>query len=100
MQRATTTPRLTGCLTLALHALPAGNFTLAGGTERCVVNLDLTLSLVMADHEASWSHAGPGQLERMRGRAVGEEFLAAAKHDRNRENADRVDQIIGEQRVD
>src|SRR5438105_1039184 len=81
-------------LALALHPLPAGNLTLAGGTERSVVNLDPTLSLVVADHQASWSHARPGQLERMRRRAVGEEFLAAAQHDRHRENADRVDEII------
>jgi hypothetical protein len=36
----------------------------------------------------------------MRRRAVGEQFLAAAKHDRHREDAHSVDQVIGEQRVD
>ncbi len=36
----------------------------------------------------------------MRRRAVGEQLLAAAEHDRHREDADRVDQVIGEQRVD
>ena len=54
----------------------------------------------MADDQAIWRDAGPGQLERMRRRAVGEQLLAAAKHDRHREDAHRVDQVIGEQRVD
>src|SRR5439155_5394213 len=53
-------------LALALHALPAGNLTFAGGIERSVANLDLTLSLVMADDQAIWRDAGPSQLERMR----------------------------------
>jgi hypothetical protein len=39
-------------LALALHPLPAGNLTFAGGIERSVANLDLTLSLVMADDQA------------------------------------------------
>src|SRR5687768_9191324 len=71
-------------LALALHALLAGNLTFAGGIERSVANLDLTLSLVMADDQAIWRDAGPSQLERMRRRAVGEELFAAAKHDRPR----------------
>src|SRR5204863_9920021 len=87
-------------LALALHALPAGNLTFAGGLERSVANLDLTLSLVMADDQAIWRDAGPGQLERMRRRAVGEQLFAAAKHDRHCEDAHSVDQVIGEQRVD
>src|SRR5882724_7908860 len=87
-------------LALALHALLAGNLTLAGGIARSVANLDLTLSLVMADDQAIWRDAGPGQLERMRRRAVGEQLFAAAKHDRHREDAHGVDQVIGEQRVD
>src|SRR5439155_4505866 len=87
-------------LALALHALPAGNLTFAGGIERSVANLDLTLSLVMADDQAIWRDAGPSQLERMRRRAVGEQFFAAAKHDRHCEDAHCVDQVIGEQRVD
>src|SRR5439155_10439270 len=74
-------------LALALHALPAGNLTFAGGIERSVDNLDLTLSLVMADDQAVWRDAGPSQLERMRRRAVGEQLFAAAKHDRHREDA-------------
>src|SRR5437762_12895179 len=41
-------------LALALHALPAGNLTFAGGSQRSVANLDLTLSLVMADDQAIW----------------------------------------------
>jgi hypothetical protein len=36
----------------------------------------------------------------MRRRAVGEQLFAAAKHDRHREEAHGVDQVIGEQRVD
>jgi hypothetical protein len=36
----------------ALHVLPAGNLTFAGGIERSVANLDLTLSHVMADDQA------------------------------------------------
>src|SRR3981189_1744900 len=79
-------------LALALHALPAGNLTFAGGIEPRVANLDLTLSLVMADDQAIWRDSGPHQLERMRRRAVGEQLLAAAKHDRHREDADGVDQ--------
>jgi hypothetical protein len=35
-------------------------------------------------------------VKRMRRRAVGEQLLAAAKHDRHREEADRVDQVVGE----
>src|SRR5438132_9133636 len=87
-------------LALALHALPAGNLTFAGGIERSVANLDLTLSLVVADDHAFRRDAGPSQLERMRRRAVGEQLFAAAKHDRHREHADSVDQVIGEQRMD
>src|SRR6266550_1196749 len=87
-------------LALALHALPAGNLTFAGGIERSVANLDLTLSLVMADDQAIWRDAEPGQPERMRLRAIGEQLFAAAEHDRHREDAHRVDQVIGEQRVD
>src|SRR6059036_1859298 len=87
-------------LALALHALPAGNLTFAGGIERSVANLDLTLSLVMADDQAICRDAGPSQLERMRRRAVGEQLFAAAKHDRHCEDAHSVDQVIGEQRVD
>jgi hypothetical protein len=40
-------------LALALHALPAGNLLFARRIER-VVNLDLTLSLVMADDHTIW----------------------------------------------
>src|ERR1700716_366395 len=87
-------------LALALDALPAGNLTFAGGIERSVAKLDLTLSLVMADDQAIWRDAGPGRLERVRRRAVGEQLFAAAKHDRQREDAHSVDQVIGEQRVD
>jgi hypothetical protein len=58
-----------------------------------VANLDLTLSLVMADDQAIWRDAGPSQLERMRRRAVGEQLFAAAKHDRHREDAHSVDQV-------
>jgi hypothetical protein len=39
-------------LALAVHALLAGNLTFAGGIERSAANLDLTLSLVMADDQA------------------------------------------------
>src|SRR3981081_2051946 len=91
---------LFGLLALALHALLAGNLTFAGGIECSVGSLDSTLSLVMADDQAIRRYAGPGQLERMRRRAVGEQLFAAAKHDRNREDAHRIDQVIGEQRVD
>src|SRR5207248_6857291 len=87
-------------LALVLDALPAGNLTFAGGIERSVTNLDLTLSLVMADDQAIWRDAGPGQLERMRRRAIGKQLFAAAKHDRHCEDAHSVDQVIGEQRVD
>jgi len=82
-------------LALALHALRAGNLTFAGGIERSVANLDLTLSLVMADDQAVWRDAGTGQLERMRRRAV-EQLFAAAKHDRHREDAHSVDEVVGE----
>src|SRR5262245_60597787 len=90
-----------GCgLVLALHPLLAGNLTFAGGIERRVANLDLALALVVADDQAVWRDAGTGQLERMRRRAVGEQLFAAAKHDRNREDAHSVDEVVGEQRVD
>src|SRR5438874_10283828 len=103
LRRASGAHRIDGVgksLALALHALPAGNLTFAGGIERSVANLDLTLSLVMADDQAIWRDAGPGQLERMRRRAVGEQLFAAAKHDRHCEDAHSVDQVIGEQLVD
>src|SRR5438045_2619453 len=87
-------------LALALHALAARNLTYAGGIEQSVADLDLTLSFVMADDQAIWRDAGPGQLERMRRRAVGEQLFAAAKYDRHREDAHGVDQVIREQRVD
>src|SRR5262245_59473698 len=64
-------------LALALHARPAGNLTFAGGILHGVANLDVTLSLVMADDQAIWRDAGTTQLERMRCRAIGEELLAA-----------------------
>ncbi len=54
----------------------------------------------MADDQAIWRDAGPSQLERLRRPAVGEQLFAAAKHDRHREDAHSVDQVIGEQRVD
>jgi hypothetical protein len=75
LRRASGAHRIDGVgkpLALALHALPAGNLTFAGGIKRSVANLDLTLSLVMADDQAIWRDAGPSQLERMRRRAVGE----------------------------
>ncbi len=40
-------------LALALHALPAGNLTCAGGIERSVADLDLTSSVVMGDFVVS-----------------------------------------------
>src|SRR5438445_8544800 len=86
-------------LALALHALPAGNLTFAGGIERSVANLDLTLSLVMADDQAICRDAGPSQLERMRRRAVGEQLFAAAKHDRHCEDAHSVEQVLCDHRV-
>src|SRR5207249_11427452 len=81
LRRASGAHRIDGVgkpLALALHALLAGNLTFAGGIERSVANLDLTLSLVMADDQAIWRDAGPSQLERMRRRAVGEQLFAAA----------------------
>jgi hypothetical protein len=42
-------------LALALHARLAGDLPFAGGIERSLANLDLTLSLVMADDQAIWS---------------------------------------------
>src|SRR5881296_2809798 len=103
LRRASGAHRIDGVgtpLALALHALLAGNLTFAGGIERGVANLDLTLSLVLADDQAIRRNAGPSQLERMWRRAVGEQLFAAAKHDRHREDAHSVDQVIGEQRVD
>src|SRR3954464_3882090 len=70
-------------LAFALHPRLAGNFKLAGRIECGVGDLDLTLSLVRADDQAIWRDAGPGELERMRRRAVGEQPFAAAKHDRH-----------------
>src|SRR6266545_4419838 len=103
LRRASGAHRIDGVgkpLALALHALLAGNLTFAGGIGRSVANLDLTLSLVMADGQSIWRDAGPSQLERMRRRAVGEQLFAAAKHDWHREDAYSIDQVIGEQRVD
>src|SRR5207302_3170915 len=103
LRRASGAHRIDGVgkpLALALHALTAGNLTFAGGIARSVANLDLTLSLVMADDQAICRDAGPSQLERMRRRAVGEQLFAAAKHDRHCEDAHSVDQVLGEQRVD
>src|SRR3989442_14783987 len=77
LRRASGAHRIDGVgkpLALALHAFLAGNLTFAGGIERSVANLDLTLSLVMADDQAIWRDAEPSQLERMRYRAVGEQF--------------------------
>src|SRR5262245_31214058 len=85
---------------LPLHALLAGRLPFAGRLERRVADSDPTLSLVVADDQARWRNAGPGQLERMRRRAVGEQLLATAQHERQREDADGVDQVVGEQGVD
>src|SRR4029453_255343 len=71
-------------LALALHALTASKLAFTGGTEQSVVDFDLPLSLVVANDHAFGRDAGPGQLERMRRRAVGEQLFAAAKHDRHR----------------
>src|ERR1700741_1004203 len=86
-------------LVLALHPLAARNLALTRRIDQNVGSLDRTLSLVMGDDQTSWSDAGAGQLERMRRRAVGEKFFAAAKHDRHGESADRVDEVVGEQCV-
>src|SRR5947209_19857734 len=94
LRRASGARRIDGVgkpLALALHSLPAGNLTFAGGIGRSVANLHLTLSLVMADDQTIWRDAGPTQLERMRRRAVGEQLFAAAKHDRHCEDAHGVD---------
>src|SRR2546429_10021714 len=85
---------------LALHALPAGNLTFAGGIERSAANLDLTLPLVMADDQAIWRDAGPNQLERKRRRALGEKLFDAAKHDLHSEDAHSVDQDNVAKRLD
>src|SRR5439155_7038016 len=66
LRRASGAHRIDGVgkpLAFALHALPAGSLTFAGRIERGVVDLDLTLSLVMADDQAIWRDAGPSQLE-------------------------------------
>ena len=65
LRRASGAQRIDGVgkpLALALHALLAGNLTFAEGIERSVGNLDLTLSLVMADDQAIWRDAGPSGL--------------------------------------
>ena len=85
-------------LVLALHSVAAGDLAIARWIESGVADLDLTAALVVADDQAAWSDAGTGQLERMRRRALGEQFFAA-KHDRHRENAHGVDEVVGEQRV-
>src|SRR6058998_2763131 len=62
LRRASGAHRIDGVgtpLALALHALLAGNLTFAGGIERGVANLDLTLSLVLADDQAIRRNAGP-----------------------------------------
>src|SRR5205814_1972211 len=92
-------PEICGGLAFALHPLLTGDLTLAGGTERGVVNLDLTAALVVANKDAGGRNARAGHLERMRCRAVREQPLAAAENDRHRKNAHRVDQIVGEQCV-
>src|SRR5438046_9129599 len=93
LRRASGAHRIDGVgkpLAFALHALPAGNLTFAGGIERSAVNLDLTPSLVMADDQAISRDAGPRPLERMRRRGVGEQFFATATHDRSCQDAHSV----------
>src|SRR6266849_6949980 len=70
------------------------------GESSVVLPILISPSLVIADDQAIWRDAGPSQLERLRRPAVGEQLFAAAKHDRHREDAHSVDQVIGEQRVD
>src|SRR5712692_6041910 len=101
LRRASGAHRIDGVgkpLALALHPFLTGDLTLAAvDAERAVDDLDLTVALVVADHDAGGRNARAGQLERMRRRAVREQLLAAAENDRQRKNAHRVDQIVGEQ---
>src|SRR5437879_13857698 len=81
LRRASGAHRIDGVgkpLALALHALPAGNLTFAGGIEHSVATLDLSLSLVMADDQAIWRGARRRRLGRVRRLAGGAKLLPAA----------------------
>src|SRR5205823_1800701 len=87
-------------LTLALRTLLPGSVGLAGLVGRGVADLDLAVALVVPDHDARARNARSRQLVRARRRAVGEQLLAAAEHDREREDAHRVDEVVGQERMD
>ena len=62
-------------LAFALHTLLTGDFTFAGRIELGAADLDLTVALVVSDHDARARHARPGQRVSVRDRAVGEQLL-------------------------
>ena len=82
-------------LALALHSLLAGSFGLAGRIERGAADLDLTVALVVSDHDARARNARSCQLVSVRCRAVGKQLFAAAEHNREGERGDRIDKVIG-----
>src|SRR5207253_9626130 len=90
-----------GCgLALALHPLLTGALALARRIQRSVADRDLTVALVVSDHDARARNARSRQLVRARRRAVGEQLLAAAEHDREGEDGHRVDEVVGQERTD
>src|SRR5260370_42322279 len=84
---------------IVVTELLAGS-SLAGLIERFVADLDLTVALVMSDHDARARNARSCQLVRARRRPFGEQRLAAAEHDREGKNGHRVDEVVGQKRID
>src|SRR5688500_489737 len=87
-------------LPFTLHALLAGDFTFARRIELGAAGLDRTVALVVSDHDARARHARSCQLVSVRRRPVGEQLLAAAEHDRDGEDGHRVNEVVGQERMD
>ena len=68
--------------------------------ERCVTDLDLTVALVVSDEDARTRNARSGEFVRVRRRAVSEQLLAAAEHDRDGKGGHHIDEVRSEQRMD
>src|SRR6185436_16265846 len=87
-------------LAFALHALLAGDLTFAESLELGAADLDRTVALVVSDQDARARYARSCQRVSVRRRAVGKELFAAAQHDGDGEDGHRVDEVVGQERMD
>jgi len=87
-------------LAFTLHARLTGDLTVAGRIECGAADLDLTVALVVSDHDPRARDARFFQLVSVRRRAVCKQLFAAAGHDWDGEYGHRVDEVVGQKRMD